>query len=676
MKKLFSALLVLAVLISNVALAGMSFNELLVKGGNYAVNGEFEKAEAAFEIAIKMEPENIRVYDAIKHMCLLKGDLEGALRALDTALEYAPGEGELYFEKANILYQMDEVQEAEKMLLYAEVLGEEPDDEIWISAYNAYYEQGEYERVIEAFESMSDAALTVIDMEKYTRALIRTGQYNLAQALSLIQARSKDVVLQDAIESGKKLSLVPADMENVLDYPIFVSLDICNQLNLENSGSENALLYEIAEDGKRVKLTEEGKKTLFDGEIDMEDVFVINTSPSGYIRLYSINGIACIVKNGKIMPIGLNEKRSVPLDEGGVKYASRALSRLHGCKAEQNGIIWSKDERCFVLSFPNGAVNMAYVYDLMFVDTETGDFIVANSTPKKIMQEGFEYAHLAVFDDAGENIYYYAFVNEGEDCEYSSALKKYNIDTGSTETLFRLEEREIYYPKLHLTENQEIKGIYSPRIVDENGGLISFRETSDGWIYEKEAFDEISGYQSPSGYSASENSGMEVVFCRIRGIMGYLTVANENLDAPGHNCMILLPVNGNQAYAGEIPSEESINSKEFKYAWGGYLLPGVTESTLAVPAPEFMNVLEMTMSPDGYYALLVVQYPESKDNESGYTIETGLCVLDLQTFKYTMIEVPEDEALESVKSFDMLWNEKNEIILPTASWTLYTLSIE
>ena len=91
MKKLISVLLTIAMLFSNIALAAVTLSDLLEKGGNYAVNGEFDKAEAAFEIAMKMEPENVRVYEAIKHMCILKGDLEGALRALDTALEYAPG---------------------------------------------------------------------------------------------------------------------------------------------------------------------------------------------------------------------------------------------------------------------------------------------------------------------------------------------------------------------------------------------------------------------------------------------------------------------------------------------------------------------------------------------------------------------------------------------------------
>ena len=93
MKKLISVLLAIAMLISSIAFGEVSFSELLAKGGNYAVNGEFEKAEAAFEIAMKMEPENIRVYEAIGHMCILKGDFEGAIRALDTALSYAPHNG-------------------------------------------------------------------------------------------------------------------------------------------------------------------------------------------------------------------------------------------------------------------------------------------------------------------------------------------------------------------------------------------------------------------------------------------------------------------------------------------------------------------------------------------------------------------------------------------------------
>lgn len=678
MKKLISVLLTIAILFSNIALAAVTLSDLLEKGGNYAVNGEFDKAEVAFEIAMKMEPENVRVYEAIKHMCILKGDFEGALRALDTALEYAPGEGEIYLEKAKILYQMGNTYDAEQALLYAEVCGEAPDDEIWISAYNAYYAQGEYERVIQAAQNMSDKALTEIDVDKFTRALIRTGQLERARSLGLINDGLKDAYFEDAIENGRTLSLVPAEPENIPDYPVFISLDIYNQQNGESSESGDMLLCEPAEDGKRVKLTEEGNQTLFGGEITMEDAFVISTSPSGDIRLYNINSITCIVKDGEIMPIALNEKRSAPLDEEGMKNASRALTRLHGGRAEQNGIVWSKDERYFVLTFPQEYLMSMRAYDLMFVDAETGDFIVANCTPKRIKQEGFEHAHLAVFDDAGENIFYYAFVNDGEDREYKSALKKYNIETGSTETLCGYADRDICFPRLHLTADHEIRGIYTPNTVRDNVSLVSFRETADGWTYEKEAFDEISWYQNARGYFADESSGMEDVFYWTNGTMGYLTVANEKLDAPGHNSMILLPVNGNHAYTGDVPSDEGVMTEEFINAFGGYFAfgRGDKEAMARYPAPECMNVLEMTLSPDGYYALLVVQYPEFAEGNAEYTIKTGLCLLDLQTLEYSMIEMPEDVRPIDTSSSDMLWNERNEIILPTASWTLYKLTIE
>ncbi len=678
MKKLISVLLIASVLFSASAFADVSLEALLKNGLSYVKAGEYEKAEAAFDIAMKMAPDDIRVYEAIYEMCFRQGDDEGALQAINAALEYAPNDGELYNKKADVLLGMGRLRETEKAFLYAEVCGSEPYERLQVDLYIAYYDAGEYADAIRIFEKYELQWLSFRGEDaRYISALIKTGNGNKARELGLISVGLKDETIANAIENGRKLSLVPTEMENILDYPIFVSAGIYDTL-LEQY-PEDAPVFELAYDSKRVKVPEELRSEFFHADTETEDIFLISTSPSGNIRLYSGDqGLNFLVKDNEITVIGLNENRSAPLDEDGEKSVYRALNNL-AARPERDGIVWSKNERYFIVSFPYLSMQNMSLYDLMFVDTETGDFVVTNNTLKKWGKEGFEHAHLACFDDADENIYYFAFVNADQNDGYKSVLKKYNMETGKIETLCGYEEIDVYCPNLCLTAENEIRAIYTPNLFADNGGLISFKETTNGWAYEKKVFDEISRYQSPHRYFLSENSGMEVVLNQIIGSINYLSIANEKLDVPGYNRMILLPVNGNQAYAGEILSDEALESGESAKAWGAYsVYNNNMENALRYPAPEYMNVLEMTLSPDGYYALLVTQYPEIySDDGMNYAIKTGLCLIDLETLRFSEIELPDmpDDTILPWNKIGFVWNETNEVLLPSIDGMLYKLKI-
>ena len=689
MKKLLSLCMILSLLLSHIAFAGTSLETLLENGGTYAVNGEFQKAEAAFDIALKLAPGDIRVYSALKHMYLLKGDLKSALEALDTAVSLAPSEGELYLEKAKILFDLGRINEAEQALVYAEVLDSYlySDASLWKSAFCAYYENDNYNKVIDAYRILVNNGYSPAeeDLQKLKRALILTGQTAEAEKMGLISLGEKDTILEGAIQSGKKISLVPAEKESLRDYPVFMSLEAYNLMCEEYPGE--APVLEPADDGLRVKIPEEYKSEIFGDEADLENLSPIAVSPSGNARLYFFEDNPFLVKNKEITLIAPNKQRSAPLGETGEKQMYQAIRYLSN-SPERNGIVWSKDEQYFILSYPMRTLQAANYLDLMFVDAKTGDFILANRTPKSGGDEGFEGVLFACFDDEGENIYYIAFVSPSTH-EFTNMLKKYNIETGTVESLCGYEKRDIHYPGMYFTEYNTIKAIFTPISVNQNAGVIEFKGTDDGWTYEKDEFSASCRYQSPREYHLSENSGMEVALSKINNTIGYLSVRNQELGAPGMDQMILLPVGENQGYAKSVAEEmfgaeapidpdDMTLTQDFERAWAGYFANASSTKNTSQPtysAPKYISVQNMILSPDGYFALMLISYPEiNPDYDMLYTIKPGLCLIDLETLRFTQIELPEGITLSN-NNIGFVWNQENEIMLPATDGTVYNIWI-
>ena len=228
-----------------------------------------------------------------------------------------------------------------------------------------------------------------------------------------------------------------------------------------------------------------------------------------------------------------------------------------------------------------------------------------------------------------------------------------------------------------MTEENTVKTIIESSYFEEedSASILEFEKTYGGWKCTCNDFSTTSRVQNPRRYFLNENSGMEVVLCKCVNAIGYLSIINDELGAPGIDQMIVLPVNGNEALIQEVPTEETLETDDFRKAWGAYVAYQQGPITPAFSMPEYLTIDQMILSPDGYYALLLMKYPEiCPDNEMLYEIKTGLCVLDLLTLKFARIEMPENININEKTGF--IWNEANEIMLSSNDGTLYTLQID
>lgn len=640
MKKLISVLLTIAMLFSNIALAAVTLSDLLEKGGNYAVNGEFDKAEATFEIALKMEPENIRVYEAIKHMCILKGDLEGALRALDTALEYAPGEGELYLEKAKILYQMGNTYDAEQALLYAEVCGEEPDDSFLELAVNAYYKSGEFEKAISAYENLSKDTADEILMQAYMSALILTGQKEKALSLGFSLPENTNSEIAEAIDGKKTISLEPVEFPDISSFPVHMSKNVYEQWK---KAFPDAYLFNIpTEDaGNRIKfsgctlesfvlseaeITRRGTKT----SISLTDVTkFIGISPSGDTYLYSfyagfalneslmLRNLYVLVKDDEATVIMLD------IDQSGIANTDLLKSQIFNIFAQggfgydRSSAVWSKDGRYLI----NGSVN------LLLCDTETGECTAVLSSNRVDIY--------ACFDKTCENLFFVEAYRQKQETGYAAALKKYCIKTGETEILYTHEDPVTYRRGLYLSDNDMVISAIGWPASDYYGQVI-YTKTAQGWTFEYTGSDVVHW----SNYHYSDHSGIGIYECHTEAdaLGSFLSIGSDTQPTPGYDHLVFLPRDADEAFT----------------------LPVSQMTRRAEGVPRFYGVESVAMSPDGYYALVAV------DRGS------AMYVLDLRTLKFSEVFLPSEE-FDATSLSSTSWLGNNTILI---NKTLFSLTID
>jgi len=662
MKKLISVLLTIAMLFSNIALAAVTLSDLLEKGGNYAVNGEFDKAEATFEIALKMEPENVRVYEAIKHMCILKGDLEGALRALDTALEYAPGEGEIYLEKAKILYQIGNTYDAEQALLYAEICGEEPDDSLLELAVNAYYKSGEFEKAISAYENLSKGTADESLTQVYESALILTGQKEKALSLGFSLPENANAELAEVIDGKKTISLEPVEFPDILSYPVYMSKNVYEQWK-KAFPDANLFNMPTEDNGNRIKFSDHTLESFVlyeasDGvheEIWPVEPRFIDISPDMNTYLYSVsyvNSFALdekfrycrmyfLVKDEEATVLMLNIDRSGMADNKLLESQSFSWFAPSGFYADETSAIWSKDGRYRATFAESEYLDYYFVpvhgrlpedYSDVFIlaDMETGEL-----TPIFLPKDA---SIVAGFDMTSENLFYIEYYDEKQEAGYAEALKKYCIETGETEILY-MHEAPVdleYRSELCISENDTVISEigYSE---SDFGGHMKYTKTEQGWTFEY-ALDEYDEsdvvYRGNYHYSAQSDIG--IYECSTGSVLAgsFLSIGSDTQPTPGYDHLVFLPGDADEAF----------------------IRPASQMTHRAEGVPGYYSVDSVAMSPDGYYAL--VSYGQN------------ICVLDLRTLRFSEVLLP-SEGFNTL--YSITWCD-NKIILN--HFNLFSLTIE
>lgn len=678
MKRILALLLALSLLC--VPALGDETNSMLEKPEAFAAAGDLESAYICLDIAQKLSPNDPAVLRGFARLYSAEANYESALKFIEEALALAPADGSLYLEKARLLYISDNLSEAEQVLRYAEICSAQPDEELLLEAALAYFRAGMYEKVIELcenqasdalrlqaaracdragqyeravkiFETLPDAVWRNGCASAYAHALLRSGNLERAQALGLTSIQEKDEALAAAIADGKSLRLVPAQetlIDSLSGMPVFSSNAFAEE-NREAAEAEG-FHFTPSGDGLRTRISD----TLSALDLD-SSARLLSVSPSGSAFLIDLGGIAAIVRNEEITVLTINRGRGAQNEFADQTY--KYIEDRPAFPTEPDSFCWSPDERCITMTFIKKTLINGQFMDLLLADTRTGDIFLAEATPKKIRIDGALTATTACFDETGRYVYYLVYGHVAENAR--SGLKRYCLETGETELLCTVSGTFFYYPQLSVDGNGVVRAITDDNKQDRHLGVITFTNVDGRWKSEVRSFPNPLALQSPRRYYRSENSGYELFlsngYVQSSEIgahdMNYLTFYNETLGTGSDANAILLPVDG----SGQA---ETMEISEY--------LSAIAQKTIEQP-----SIQQVTLSPDGYSALILAAYNRS----------VVCCILDLDTLVCRRVEFPEDaqpDLIFTVQSFTTLsWLEDGTILIPSGNTgNLFKLSIE
>lgn len=678
MKRILALILALSLLC--MPALGDETNSMLEKAEAFAAAGDLESAYICLDIAQKLSPNDPAVLRGFARLYSAEANYESALKFIEEALALAPADGSLYLEKARLLYISDNLSEAEQVLRYAEICSAQPDEELLLEAALAYFRAGMYEKVIELcenqasdalrlqaaracdragqyeravkiFETLPDAVWRNGCASAYAHALLRSGNLERAQALGLTSAQGKDEALATAIADGKSLRLVSAQdalIDSLSTFPVFSSNTFAEE-NREAAETEG-FRFTPSGDGLRTRISD----TLSALDSD-SSARLLSVSPSGNAFLIDLGGIAAIVRNEEITVLTINRSRGAQNEFADLTY--RHIENRPAFPSEPDSFCWSPDERYITMTFPRRTLMNMQFMDLLLADTRTGDIFLAEATPKKIRIDGALTATTACFDETGRYVYYLVYGHVAENAR--SGLKRYCLETGETELLCTVSGTFFYYPQLSVDGNGVVRAITDDNKQDRHLGVITFTNVDGEWKSEVRSFPNPLALQSPRRYYRSENSGYELFLSKgyVQSSeigahdMNYLTFYNETLGTGSDANAILLPVDG----SGQA---ETMEISEY--------LSAIAQKTIEQP-----SIQQVTLSPDGYSALILAAYNRS----------VVCCIIDLDTLVCRRVEFPEDaqpDLISTVQSFTTLsWLEDGTILIPSGNTgNLFKLSIE
>lgn len=644
MKRWLSLLMacVMALLSTALASEAADLSRMLEQGAAFAEQADYESAAMCYEIAVKLANDNLEALKGYANaLCHLEKHQE-ALSYLDQALEVAPSDAELYLSRCTTRLALGDCERAAKDLRYAELCGP-VSPENYAQVGMAFEAASDYESAVAAFEKAGDLALDTAFAEAYGRALVRTGNREQATALNLIQPKVKDARLSDALERGAVLRLEDASPD-LANCPFFCSTAYWTAY--ESEALAEGLQGTPSADGKRVKMADK----LSQIPESPETIQPLAASLDGSIWLYSMDSLPVVYRNGELTAVTANPARGAA-DQGNEQLDK--ISYSLDTMLERGGIAWSPDGRYAALTFPRQFLTYAKIYDLILIDLENGDMFLAESTPadKSLINGGFAPLY-ARFDESGKFLYYIIYGDLGEDTR--AALRRYDVETGLAETVCASPVL-LAWPGLYPDIEGQLRCLIDTLRINEHSGILSFSQNGDAWQATPEYFSAPGEFQYARNMQYSMDSGFTLLDCTDRqtGSLSYISILNDSDMAAASSTAVMIPKNHSGRAERVQINEDFLNRA------------GVSQDreNSAIPSSPWKQVVRSSLSPDGYFALLLTV------SDSVPALE----LMDLETLTLAEVSLPESVQLHtqninsaSLSSSALEWIDGNQVLLSTA----------
>lgn len=604
-KRMFALLLALCLMLPGGALAEDDVARMLGKGAQYEEAGDAEAAEISYRIALQLAPEDEQTLGAMAAFCMRQGRYEDALSYAEQAIAKAPADGELYLLLAEISCGLDRPDDADMALRYAEICDSAPDDALLVRMALCHVNRGRAKRAIELFERADQAAWLEEYALQYAQALVMAGEYDKAASLDVADLHGERW-MADVIENGASFQLTQVN-EDVDAYPVFCSMAYYRAH--EEEALAEGFVAEPTEDGLRTKLW-----VRLDEALNPGDFSVISLAPFGRAALCDDTGRMYILRNGEVTAVTLNTDRGTTE----LAYAAKTYRAMDypGNLGMYYKVVWSPDERYLACTYCS--LEGDPCYDLVVVDTQSGDLFVPDGTPK---EESSMYGAIsACFDERSEHIYY--LMSRDVNGERSHELKRYALDTGETESLCVVEGLTMSGLQMYMDWEGFVRAV-ALDAGDGHAAVVDFVQQDGAWSYTLHPLANERGVQLPWKYLYSEGVGEELMICKA-GKRHYLSLSTDPQEERAQNLALVF---SNEEEDADLLSVEALLERGLGNA----------------------DVTDAAISPGGRFVLVEVCW-WGEDGEN-VTREYGLFMVDLYALSSTQVLMPEGIEPHDINTF-------------------------
>ena len=428
-------------------------------------------------------------------------------------------------------------------------------------------------------------------------------------------AENRDVRLKEAFDA-KTLSIVPFEFWDgstdgyKLVIPASAAEEFISYTGLAAAFESNA----------------DGVTAVWDIPAEMVPEFMtmppISISPDGAIMLATTTaprGAIYFVLRGKtltaIRPV---HDRGVSDEHGKLEEHDQESILGHA------GIEWSPDGRYAVKTNPHAALTTIKfsTYPLVIMDTYTGEMFLANALGGKRMKDEGGISALTGVEFSPDSRYLYCTVY-GNTYGDIGTLLRYDLETGESTPLVSSSATP-YMPHLDMLRDGSL---ISTNFTKDNTGLLVYQMIGDTWHAREMNLPEPPQHVKLyiNEYSANSDYSLSTISFYTGSDMGLMRTRSQDSFAGLGQYWVIDDFDSAEAVTINIDDFSSTTLDDITSgAADGVTGPGINDL--------FLTIIDMALSPDGYYAIICVE-------KNG---EYAILMLDLETMHLVRISAPSD----------------------------------
>lgn len=396
-KKLSLFLAVILIMVWAPAIAD-GYSDMLAKAENYYASEDYTKAIASYQLAQKLQPDNVQAFlgEANAHITL--GDYSSAASVISTALEINPVSPDAWYLKCKVDILLSDIPAFEQDAVFAEVCEADLTD-MYSSIASLYVSAHMYEKAALYFNMADLNTLDEPQIEQFYKVLLLSGKREEAENLGLVVSSIRNTALDSAFDSSNSLTLIKSD------FPAITATN-----------------FDFTDEMQEAIGTEIGTEKLADFMAELSayipdtTITWLSLSPAGNSGIlatddnYGINGFCYYAGKYHIL---------FPTHLRGVEDTNHNLEKVFSTRLQQllgeEGVIYSPDGRYAAIFNNYMMIMLGYYYlDPIIIDLSTGEMFLSATYGSKPGKGEYGAVTTATFSSDGRYLYYMLYGNMAE----------------------------------------------------------------------------------------------------------------------------------------------------------------------------------------------------------------------------------------------------------------------